>query len=170
MKKKKNYKSYTKKLNLFIEIFIHLLLPYPHVDWKYHPYPDVNDNNISLNPKLIIYFNINMLFFFFCSLRFYVLVKVLRYYNLFTHKRSKNILKFFEKKSLGTNFLYRANLKLNGFITIGLIGSITLIYSSMILNIFEYTNDNVNNDFFYFWNCSWYIIVTMCTSNLLFYF
>ena len=156
MKNKALINKSNSKWVLIFELLIHILQPYPYVSVVMESTNFGNDVN----------YNINMLFFFFCSLRFYLIIKVVRYYNLFAQHQSKNILKLYEKNSSITTFLYRANLKHNGFMTIGLIGAITLIYSSIIFQIVEYNKMDQTNPFYYLWNCTWYIIVTMCTSNI----
>lgn len=154
MKKVNHCKKNNKKLILFLELFLHLLQPYPGVRYEFQ---------ITTIGKTLTY-NINMLFYFFCSFRIYILIKIIRYYNLFVEHQSKNILKFYDKLSNTNTFLYRANLKRNGFITIALLGSLTLIYSSIIFQIVEYNKKDESNPYFYLLNCCWYIIVTMCTS------
>lgn len=139
---------------LKLELLLHLIQPYPGVRYEFV---------IKVIGKEITY-NINMMLYFICSLRIYTLIKVIRYYNLFAQEHPKSILKFYDKNSSSQTFLYRANLKQNGFVTIAIIGSMTLLYSSVIFQVVEYDKKDENNPYYYLWNCSWYIIVTMCTS------
>lgn len=140
---------------LIAEIVIHLIQPYPYVAYKF---------NMMILGQEVTY-TINLLFFFFCTLRSYMLIKVIRYWNLYSKKRSKKILAFFSPNSNSDYFLYKANLSSNGFFTLTLLGFVTLIICSLLLQTFEYLSKDPNNPFYYYWNSLWYLVVTMTTSK-----
>lgn len=141
-------------LQLIIECIVHLLQPYPGVryEWKV----------IYLGFEIM--FNLNMLFFFFCSLRIYIIVKAIRYWNLFSQNTSIHMLRLFNELSNPYFFFYKSNLKRNGLITLFLLGAFSLIYFSLIFQVLEYFKKDISNEYYYFVNCIWYLIVTMCTG------
>jgi hypothetical protein len=139
---------------LMIECFVHILQPYPGV---------AKETTVDSLGKEIK-FNLNMLFFFFCSLRLYIIVKAIRYWNTYSQKTSNKMLNFFDKFGEPIMFFYRSNLKQNGFITLALLGAISLAYFSLIFQVLEYYDHQLDNPYYYFVNCIWYLIVTMCTG------
>jgi hypothetical protein len=142
-----------KKRNLIIEIFIHLLQPYPVIHYEF---------NIMVLGEEVTY-SMNLFLYFLCIIRIYMVLKVIRYWNLYAKKRSKKILEFFSKEANSDIFLYKANLSNRGFSTLLILGFFTLLICSLLLKVTEFTQNNQKNPFFYFWNSLWYLVVTMCT-------
>lgn len=138
---------------MIIEIVIHILQPYPHI--KYSFTMDIVGSQIT--------YSLNMVLYFLCTLRCYLMIKVIRYWNLYSTERSKKILKFFDKHSNSDLFLYKANLDQRGFVTLSCFGIIVLIYFSLLLKVLEYYKYDKSNPFNYYWNSIWYLIVTMGT-------
>ena len=147
-------KSKKKKMRMLIfEIVIHILQPYPYLKYSF-----VMDRVGSP-----ITYSLNMVLYFLCTLRCYLMIKVIRYWNLYSTERSKKILKFFDKNSNSDLFLYKANLDQRGFLTLSCFGIIVLIYFSLLLKVLEYYKYDKSNPFNYYWNSIWYLIVTMGT-------
>jgi hypothetical protein len=111
-----------------------------------------------------VLYSLNLLLFVLSTIRVYILVKVIRYWNLYSKNRSKKILQFFTNGSNNDIFLYKANLSRSGFVTLVLLGLVTLFITSMLLKVVEYTKQDRKNPFYYYWNSLWFLIVTMCTS------
>lgn len=143
-----------RKQSLF-EFFIHLLQPYPYLHYK------ITIKTLGLK----IDYTLNMLFIVLCFLRIYVIGKMIRYWNRYSNGRSKRILGNY-RISEGLLFLYKANFKLNGFITLGLLGIMIVLFGGMLFRLFEYTKLDKVNQFYYVWNSLWYVIVTGCTSKI----
>lgn len=142
------------KRQLFFELLLHLIQPYP---------------NLNVNWKMLILgnevqYSISMIFYTFCMMRLYIFIKVLKYWSLFTNDNSERIFKFFGNK-LVYLFLYKANIKEYSFLALLLIFGFTIYVASLIFKIFEYTNPDNKLGFSYFWNCVWYLAVTMTTST-----
>ncbi len=137
------------------EAILHLIQPYPILHYEF---------TINILGQDVTY-SLNLLLYFFSSFRIYMLFKVIRYWNVYSKRRSRKILQFF---SPGTNmniFLYKANLSKYGFSTLTILGFITLVIASLLLKAFEYTKQDEKNPFYYYWNSLWYLVVTMCTSK-----
>lgn len=143
-----------------MEITAHLLQPYPFV--QYHFKIITVGQNIT--------YTINILFYFLTLIRVYIVVKFLRYWNLYSKRRSKKIVKLFDKSANSDLFMYKANLTKRGFITLCFLGMFVLLMSSLMLKVCEYTHyseeNKDSNKFYYYWNNLWFLIVTMCTSKI----
>ena len=146
----------TSLLILLLECLVHLVQPYPGIKFQYKV------DFIGIETM----FNINMLFFFLGSLRIYTLIKVIGYCNIYSQDNSKNILYFFDKFTNNNMFFFKSNLKQNGLITLAFIGSISLFYFSLIFQILEYSEKNLDNPYYYYVNSLWFLIVTMCTGSV----
>jgi hypothetical protein len=112
-------------------------------------------------------YTLNLILYFLCTFRSYMLFKVIRYWNLYSSKRSKKILAFFDPYANSNLFTYKANVKMNGFLALCILGGFTLVMASLILKTMEYNAVNLSNKFYYFWNSLWYLVVTMCTSKII---
>lgn len=146
------------RVTLIYEIFLHLLQPYPFAATKF--------SMISLGTYVTI--SLDMILFTFSMLRLYILIKILKYWSIYANDRSQRIIKYFKNKSL-LFFLYKSNIKKNGFYTLSAIFCAILFLSSLIFKIYEnyithYSNDS--SGFSYIWNCYWYLVITMTTSKV----
>lgn len=151
-----NFLKNSKKIKILLsEIFIHLLQPYPFV--KYEWQMKILGSEVT--------YTINLVLYFLSMFRVYIIVKVVRYWNLYSKVRSKKILKFFDRYSNSDVFSYKANLSQRGFITLTLLAGFTLILFSLLLKAVEYYVNNPQSKFYYYWNSLWLLVVTMCTSK-----
>jgi hypothetical protein len=139
---------------LAIEIIIHMLLPYPGIDMNWTMKILGND----------VQYSVSMILFTLCMLRLYVFVKVLKYWSMFTNDKSQRIFKFFDNKFL-YRFLYKANIREYSFIALIVIFTSIIYIFSLVFKIFEHYNPDATEKFSYFWNCLWFLVVTMTTSN-----
>jgi hypothetical protein len=139
---------------LLIEILIHMLLPYPYL--SFHWDMKILGNTVSYSASMIL--------FAFCMIRLYVFVKVLKYWSMFTNDKSQRIFKFFGNKFM-YRFLYKANIREYSFIALIIIFVSIIYVYSLIFKIFEHYDPHSRERFSYFWNCLWYLVVTMTTSN-----
>lgn len=114
-----------------------------------------------------IKYSANAILFSFSILRVYVLIKVVRYYSFFTDEKSKRMLEFFKIRNV-YYFVYKANIKANGFISLILIFCSLLYLSGLIFKVYEDYIPGPEDDrtFSDLANCLWYLVVTMTTSNL----
>jgi hypothetical protein len=133
------------------EIFIHFLMPYTFFDsiWVIH----VLGKDLK--------YSLSILLCCLSLLRSYVLMKVIRNYNIFTSDRSKRMLKFFGGyKKVG--FLYRSNMHYRSFKSIFVIALFILIFFTIWFKYVE--NFSSNDDFYKVENCMWFVLYTMTTS------
>lgn len=147
-----------KKINptyLFLEIFIHVIQPYPKLT--------VNWQMIILGQKVT--YSLNMILFSIGLLRLYVCLKIIKYWYTYTNDKSKRIFKFFQNKNHNM-FFYKTAIKAYGFFAVIIIFTMILYLSSLVFKVFEhYSNKDDNNHFKYILNCLWYLAQTMTTSN-----
>ena len=109
-------------------------------------------------------YTLNLILYFLCTIRSYMLFKVVRYWNIYSSERSKKILAFFDPYASPNLFTYKANVKMRGFVTLCLLGGFALVMSSLLLKTMEYYKEDKENKFYFYWNSLWYLVVTMCTS------
>ena len=137
-----------KFFNLFIEIFFHLLQPFPGVAYNFKTRVLGNEINYSLD----------MILFSLSILRLGVIFKIIKIYNTYTNSRGQKINGLFGNTMIWT-FLYRTNLKNNGFLTIAILFLIIVFGISYIFKVFEnYQTDETTNEFGNYLNCLWFII------------
>ena len=141
------------KKKKFIEMFIHILQPYPYLKWEF-------EIEILGNP---IIYSLNMILYFLSTIRLYYIIKIIKTWNLFSTPRSKKILSYFESKGNPNFFLIKANLDDRGFLTLSFIGLCALIYFSLLLKVLEYFEYDKSNPFNYVINNFWYLLITMGT-------
>lgn len=116
---------------------------------------------LVLGTRLII--SMNMILFTLSLFRLYVCFNLMKYWSLYTNPKAERIIKMFKNRN-GILYLYKSNIKKNGFLTLGLILCIILYISSLIFKVYEHYSMNQVDGFIYIWNCFWFIIVTMTTS------
>ena len=137
-----------KYYKLLIEIFCHSLQPFPGVACNFKTRVLGNEINYSLD----------MILFTLSILRLYVIFKIIKIYNTYTNSRGQKINGLFGNTMIWT-FLYRTNLKNNGFLTIAIIFLIIVFGISYIFKVFEnYQTDESTNEFGNYFNCLWFII------------
>ena len=140
-------KQYFISLKFFVEVFIHLLMPYPKVDINFQ-------TNIKHH---ITYYSLDQFLFFLSVFRLYVIFKIIRLWSPFSNPRSEKILKSFGGKSVWI-FLYRSYIKNSSFIIILLSMAIIAIVGSCIFKVFEnYQQNNNEVPLGNFLNCLWFI-------------
>ena len=132
-----------------------MLLPYPGLDL--HWTMKILGNDVQ--------YSVGMILFALCMIRLYVFIKVLKYWSMFTNDKSQRIFKFFGNKFM-YRFLYKANIREYSFIALIVIFVSIIYVFSLIFKIFEHYNSDIGGKFSYFWNCLWYLVVTMTTSNI----
>jgi hypothetical protein len=143
-----------KSRGLMIELFIHMLQPYPYLS--------ANWDMIILGNT--VRYSFDMILFSLCMLRLYVLVKVMKFWNLYTNNNSKRIFKFFKNKYIDM-FFYKSNLKYYGFLSVCIIFSVLLYISSLVFKVYENFDGNEEKNFGYFWNCLWFLAQSMSTGK-----
>ncbi len=138
---------------LFLEILIHLIQPYPFL-------------NFHFIIKILGYevdYSLNMLLCFIGIFRIYMLIKVAKHISFFTSTKSNQILNFFGEK-FEEVFLFRSTIKYSSFLTLILYFFIILYLASLVFKIFE-KFDIIPTGFYYMTNCVWYFTQTMATSK-----
>jgi hypothetical protein len=148
-------KNKIKKLLLILEILIHLIQPYPYLN--YHWIIKILGYQVD--------YSLNMLFCFFGIFRIYMFIKVAKNVSFFTSTKSNQILNFFGD-SIEEVFLYRSTIKYSSFLSLILYFFIVLYLASLMFKIFE-KFDIIQTGFYYMTNCVWYFTQTMATSTTL---
>lgn len=137
-----------------IELFIHLLQPYPYIQIKFE---------ILILGNNIIY-SFNTIMYCLAVLRFYIVIKLVKFWNLYSSRRARNIQNFLGIDTDPSVFLYKTNLKARSFLSLAMIGFSLLYLASLVFKVFEYTKVDHNAEFYYFWNSIWFLLITMTTS------
>ena len=109
-----------------------------------------------------------MILFCLAFLRIYIIIKLFKYWNLFTNMRSSRISKFFQKGIFAELFFYKSNVKYRGFITMSFLFIVCFYIISLIFQVLEDYTPNLNSGFGFLLNCFWFMIETMTTSNNIF--
>ena len=137
-----------KYLKLLVEIICHLLQPIPGVACNF---------KIDVLGKEVNY-SLDMILFTLSILRLFVIFKIIKIYNTYTNSRGQKINSYFGNTMIWT-FLYRTNLKNNGFLTIAVIFIIIVFGISYIFKVFEnYQTNETTDEFGNYFNCLWFII------------
>ena len=134
-------------LKLSLESICHVIQPYPYLACNFEM------NSLGVN----VTYSLDMILFTLSIFRLYVIFKVFKVYNTYTNSRGQKINTFFGNSNQWM-FLYRTNLKANGFKTLALIFLIIVLAGSYTFKIFEnYQQDEETSDFGNFFNCLWFI-------------
>lgn len=141
--------------HFIMKCLIILLQPYPYLSYKF---------NTFIKHRTIIY-NLNSFLFSLCVLKLYFIVKVIRKWIYFSNNRTKRVRMMFTLDNKFA-FIYKGLLKGNLFMTLSVLINAFLFSSAFLFKIFEDYSGN-NNPFSSLYNCVWYLIVTMNTSNYL---
>jgi len=138
---------------LLIEILCHIILPYPGLNYNFQVY--------VLGVK--VNYSLDMILFTISIIRLYVIFKIIKIYNTYTNSRGQKLNSFFGNKDIWM-FLYRTNLKNNGFITVAFIFLIIAFACSYVFKVFEnYQMDETSTEFGYFFNCLWLLVQSIAT-------
>ena len=130
-----------------LESICHVIQPYPYLACNFEM------NSLGVN----VTYSLDMILFTLSIFRLYVIFKVFKVYNTYTNSRGQKINSFFGNTNHWM-FLYRTNLKANGFKTLALIFLIIVLAGSYTFKIFEnYQQDEETSDFGNFFNCLWFI-------------
>ena len=134
-------------LKLSLESICHAIQPYPYLACNF----EINSLGVNVT------YSLDMILFTLSIFRLYVIFKVFKVYNTYTNSRGQKINTFFGNSNQWM-FLYRTNLKANGFKTLALIFLIIILAGSYTFKIFEnYQQDEETSDFGNFFNCLWFI-------------
>lgn len=147
-KKKFNYKK------LCFELFIHILQPYPNIN--YHWEMKILGNTVQ--------YSLNMIFFFLCIIRIYSIIKILKLWSMFANEKAKRIFKFFGNKNIDI-FFFKTNIKYYGFASVGVIFALIIYIFALFFKVCENYNKKDVYGFNYLFNSLWYLIQTMTTST-----
>ena len=142
----------TAYIYLAIEIIIHLIQPYPGIqfDWV------VKTLGIDVS------YNINAILTSIIVIRMYVYMRISKFFNMFYGEDIK-AFNHFEISSIYM-FLYRCNIRYRPFVTIFVIFLFFfLIWSIMFISYERFENNGL---FKFTWNVFWLIAVTVTTSNI----
>lgn len=139
---------------LMIEIFIHLIQPYPFLffDW----------DMIILGNQ--VKYNINMILFSLSILRLYTLLKAIKYWNYYSSEKSVRLLKLYKNKFIDV-FLYKVIIKENSYIALCILFAFIFYLSSLIFKVLENYNYHEKYLFSSIYNCFWYLISTMTSTG-----
>ena len=139
---------------LVLEILLHILQPYPYIEYHFE---------MLIVGHTVIY-SLNMFLYFLSTLRLYYIIKFIYEINLFGAMRSKKILEFFNgNREHSSMFVIKANLDYRGFATLIFIGFWFLVYFALLLKVLEYFKHDPSNPFYYIPNSIWYLLITMGT-------
>ena len=139
---------------LFFEILLHILQPYPYIEYHFE---------MLIVGHTVIY-SLNMFLYFLSTFRLYYIIKFIYEINLFGSMRSKKILQYFNgNRENSSLFVIKANLDYRGFLTLIFIGICILVYFALLLKVLEYFKHDPDNPFYYFPNSIWYLLITMGT-------
>jgi hypothetical protein len=143
------------KFIFILEALLHCVQPYPFLEkhWKI----------VTLGNE--VYYSASATLYTFSLIRLYVCVKVIKYFNFYSNEKSKRIFKFFKNKKTNV-FLYKGNIKGNGFLTLVFLLAVFLYVFSLIFKVYEDNNPERNSDFAELTNCLWYLVVTVTTSTI----
>jgi hypothetical protein len=134
-------------IKLSLESISHIIQPYPFLSCNFK----INSLGVDVT------YSLDMILFTLSIFRLYVIFKLIKVYNTYTNSRGQKINSFFGNKNHWM-FLYRTNLKANGFKTLFLIFLIIILVGSYTFKIFEnYQTDEESSDFGNFFNCLWFI-------------
>jgi hypothetical protein len=128
------------------------------------PYPGVQGNIKAVTLGYEREFSINGILLALSFLRLYILIKVIKHLNNYTSQSSERIYKFFQNRFVNV-FLYKANLKKQGFYYIAFFCGFIILLFAMIFRIFEDSEPYLDSDFATILNCLWFLMETITTSN-----
>ena len=111
---------------LLIEMGLHAIQPYPNVAFHWNMY--------ILGTQVT--YSLNMILFSLSIIRLYVVIKVIKYWNLYTNDKSQRIFKFFKNKFLN-KFFYKVSLKAYGFNAVIIIFCVVLYIGALVFKVFE---------------------------------
>lgn len=132
-----------------LNILVHLIQPYPSVQFNW-------DMNILSRE---VTYNINIILFLICMLRLKTVYTALKYWYYYSSDKSKRILSFYGGKNIDV-FFYKVIIKINSFLVLGIIFSITIYISALIFKVLENLDSNEKYNFGNFYNCLWFIFST----------
>lgn len=136
-------------ISKLLNIALHLIQPYPSVQFNW-------DMNILSRE---VTYNINIIFFLICMLRLKTLYTAIKYWYYYSSDKSKRILSFYGGKNIDI-FVYKVIIKLNSFLALGIILSLTIYISALIFKVLENLDSNEKYEFGNFYNCLWFIFST----------
>lgn len=147
-------KVYTR--NLVFEIIIHLLQPYPYIQFRF---------SIAVLGN-IIYYSLNMLLFMLYIVRFYYIYNIFNKWITFSSERAKRIQKFLLNEN-SFIIIVKSILKYYGLLSnFALFLFFTYLFA-LGFKVLEHFHPELNSvNFSEIVNCLWYIIVTMTCSKI----
>jgi hypothetical protein len=141
------YSHYT---YLVIEIFIHLIQPYPYI----------SESWVIDTLSLKVTYNISSILASLTILRLYICMRVVKSFNMYNASDIKSI-NHFDINSM-FRFIYRCNMRYRPFITLIII--FALFYYICSISFVIYERYSLIGQFTYAWNVLWLIAVTITTS------
>ena len=113
-----------------------------------------------------VIYSSSMILFACCMLRLYVFLKIVRYWSSYTNHQAERLFKFFNNKMIYL-FFYKTSIREYSFIALAIIFFIFIYISALLFKIFEHNipHENISR-FADFFNCLWYLVVTMTTSKI----
>lgn len=142
--------AHSNKIFLVLEVFIHLIQPYPSVQLSWEML--IIGNKVT--------YTVNMILFLGSMVRLYTLIKALRYWNYYSSEKSIRLMKFYKNEIVNV-FLFKVIIKINSHFAIMILFCGILYIFALIFKVLENYDTNEIYYFGNFFNCLWYLISTM---------